>query len=101
MKFTTPQQVFAHIISIYEKCETLDEISKISNVWLCGAVQIICENNDELSGDCKKIIYSNFNLVNSDLRFNDAFLLNKHKAIAENRRKRIHTNQNRLLKTVD
>lgn len=86
MNFKTPQEVFNHIISIYEKCDTLDEIDKTSDYFICYAIANL-DINENLSGKCMDLVMSNFHLVNSDLRSNDVFLLSSEKARSENRQK--------------
>ena len=74
MNLTTPQEVFAHIISIYEKCETLDEIDEISNNFICTAIGFL-KISRKLKDDCTTIVMANYNLVDSDLIHGFKFLL--------------------------
>lgn len=86
-KLNTPQEVFKHIISIYEKCNTLNEINKLNSSYLiCRAIDECCED-DNLSVTCQKITLDNFNLVDSDLRLGGSYLLNSLVARSEYREK--------------
>ena len=85
MNLTTPQEVFNHIISIYEKCETLDEIKIKTSYFICNAIKRLAIDYD-LKDLCIEIIESNYDLVQSDLRLKYV-LLDKSKAIRENRQK--------------
>ena len=95
MNLTTPQEEFNHIISIYEKCETLDEADKlIHSHFICIALDHLCYTNfitNNVRIESQEIVMDNFNLINSDLKQFDCKyctgLLSAKKAIEQNRQK--------------